>query len=157
MTAAVSWILQTYPALGRRRVLAQRPNLFREAAGPEGVSSLEPGHAAGLLESLAESVAEVSIDLMQINESCYFYEPEQRNPLAARMHQAQQLAAGDQASGNVELGFAGRMLGAALEDLAGVLRGNSVIRGRTPRRCLKATRCTIDTAGQDRNEDPATC
>lgn len=52
LTATVSWILQTYPALNRRRALAHHLNLFREAAGPEGVSSLDPRHAAGLLESL---------------------------------------------------------------------------------------------------------
>ncbi|MDQ0819428.1 hypothetical protein QFZ79_001723 [Arthrobacter sp. V4I6] len=51
VTATVSWILQTYPALSRRRALAHRLNLFREAAGPQGLSSLTPVHAAGLLES----------------------------------------------------------------------------------------------------------
>jgi voltage-gated potassium channel Kch len=46
LTATVSWIQQMYPALSRRRALAHELNLFREAAGPEGASSLEPRHAA---------------------------------------------------------------------------------------------------------------
>ncbi|QDG67766.1 two pore domain potassium channel family protein [Pseudarthrobacter sp. NIBRBAC000502772] len=123
LTATVSWILQTYPALSRRRALAHRLNLFREAAGPEGASSLDPRHAAGLLESLAGNVASVSIDLLSFHETYYFHEVEQRGSLPATVTYAQQLASEAQASENKELRFAGRMLDAALEDLAAVLRG----------------------------------
>ncbi|WP_332760368.1 potassium channel family protein [Pseudarthrobacter sp.] len=123
LTATVSWILQTYPALSRRRALAHRLNLFRDAAGPEGASSLDPRHAAGLLESLAGNVASVSIDLLSFHETYYFHEVEQRGSLPATVTYAQQLASEAQASENKELRFAGRMLDAALEDLAAVLRG----------------------------------
>lgn len=123
LTAAVSWILQTYPALSRRRSLAHQLNLFREAAGPEGVSSLDPGHAAGLLESLSRSVASVSIDLLSFHETYYFHEAEQRGSLPATVAYAQQLASEAEVSEDAELRFAGRMLHAALEDLAAVLRG----------------------------------
>jgi hypothetical protein len=124
LTATVSWILQTYPALGRRRALAHRLNLFREAAGPQGLSSLEPVHAAGLLESLAGNVASVSIDLLAFPETYYFHEAERRGSLPATVAYAQQLAAEARDHENAELRFAGRMLHAALEDLAEVLRGN---------------------------------
>lgn len=123
LTATVSWILQTYPALRRRRALAHDLNLFREAAGREGVSSLEPRHAAGLLESLARNVASVSIDLLSFHETYYFHEVEPRGSLPATVAYAQQLATEAQLSENTELRFAGRMLHAALEDLAAVLRG----------------------------------
>ncbi|MBX7443744.1 MULTISPECIES: potassium channel family protein [unclassified Arthrobacter] len=123
LTATVSWILQTYPALSRRRTLAHRLNLFREAAGPSGISSLEARHAAGLLESMAENVASVSIDLVSFHETYYFHEVEQRGSLPATIAYAHQLASEAQASDNPELRFAGRMLFAALDDLAGVLRG----------------------------------
>ncbi len=76
LTATVTWILQTYPALNRRRTLAHQLNLFREAAGPAGVLSLEPRHAAGLLESMAGNVASVSIDLLAFHETYYFREVE---------------------------------------------------------------------------------
>ncbi|MFP5313023.1 MAG: potassium channel family protein [Actinomycetes bacterium] len=123
LTATVSWILQTYPALSRRRGLAHQLNLFREAAGPAGISSLEPRHAAAQLESMAENVASVSIDLLSFNETYYFHEVEQRGSLPATIAYAHQLASAAQASDNPELRFAGRMLYAALDDLAGVLRG----------------------------------
>ncbi|WP_104062480.1 potassium channel family protein [Arthrobacter sp. 4R501] len=123
LTATVTWILQTYPALSRRRAVAHHLNLFREAAGPEGLTSMEPRHAAGLLESLAQNVASVSIDLLSFHETYYFREVEQRGSLPATVAYAHQLASEAKLSENPELRFAGRMLHAALDDLAEVLRG----------------------------------
>ena len=123
LTATVTWILQTYPALNRRRALAHELNLFREAAGPAGVMSVEPTHAAGLLESMAGNVALVSIDLLAFHETYYFREVEQRGSLPATVAYAQELASQAQRSDNPELQFAGRMLRAALDGLADVLRG----------------------------------
>jgi hypothetical protein len=123
LTATVTWILQTYPALNRRRALAHQLNLFREAAGPAGVLSLDARHAAGLLESMAGNVASVSIDLLAFHETYYFREVEQRGSLPATVAYAQELASQAQGSENPELQFAGRMLHAALDALAEVLRG----------------------------------
>lgn len=123
LTATVSWILQTYPALNRRRALAHQLNLFREAAGPSGIAALDAGHAAGLLEGMAENVASVSIDLLSFHETYYFHEVEQRGSLPATIAYAHQLASDAQGTADPELQFAGRMLQAALDDLAEVLRG----------------------------------
>lgn len=123
LAATVTWILQTYPALNRRRTLAHQLNLFREAAGPSGVLSLDPGHAAGLLESMAGNVASVSIDLLAFHETYYFREIEQRGSLPATVAYAQELASQAQRSDSPELQFAGRMLHASLDALAEVLRG----------------------------------
>ncbi|MDR7084190.1 hypothetical protein J2X01_003498 [Arthrobacter ginsengisoli] len=131
LTATVSWILQTYPALSRRRALAHRLNQFREAAGAEGLSSLTPAHAAALLESLAGNVASVSIDLLSFQETYYFHEAERRGSLPATVTYAQHLATEARDHDNTELRFAGRMLYAALEDLAEVLRGNFGHEGST--------------------------
>ena len=123
LTATVTWILQTYPALNRRRTLAHQLSLFREAAGPAGVLSLDPRHAAGLLESMAGNVASVSIDLLAFHETYYFREIEQRGSLPATVAYAQELASQAQRSESPELRFAGRMLHASLDALAEVLRG----------------------------------
>ena len=131
LTATVSWILQTYPALSRRRALAHQLNLFREAAGPSGIASLEPGHAAGLLEAMAGNVASVSIDLLSFHETYYFHDVEQRGSLPATIAYAHRLASEAQGSQNAELQFAGRMLHAALDDLADVLRGKFGHEGTT--------------------------
>ncbi|WP_411375721.1 potassium channel family protein [Arthrobacter sp. MPF02] len=131
LTATVSWILQTYPALNRRRALAHQLNLFREAAGPEGLEAMEPRHAAGLLESLASNVATVSIDLVAFRETYYFREVEQRGSLPATVAYAQQLASQAEQSDSRELQFAGRMLHTALDGLADVLRGKFGHAGET--------------------------
>ncbi|WP_247828835.1 potassium channel family protein [Arthrobacter antioxidans] len=131
LTATVSWILQTYPALSRRRALAHDLNLFREAAGQQGLSALEPGHAAALLESFARSVATVSIDLLAFNETYYFHEAQRRGSLPATITYAQLLASEAQASTDPDLRFAGRMMHAALDDLADVLRGRFGHSGKT--------------------------
>lgn len=123
LTATVSWILQTYPALSRRRALAHDLNLFREAAGSAGVAALEPGHATALLESLAKNVSTVSIDMLAFNETYYFKEAKQRGSLPATIVYAQELASQASTSANADLRIAGRMLHAALDDLAEVLRG----------------------------------
>lgn len=123
LTATVSWILQTYPALSRRRSLAHDLNLFREAAGSRGFAALDPGHAAALLESLARNISAVSIDLMAFNESYYFNEAKHRGFLPPTLAYAHQLATEAVDSRNTDLQFAGRMLHAALDDLAEVLRG----------------------------------
>jgi len=123
LTATVSWILQMYPALNRRRALAHQLNLFREAATPGAPFSIDAGHAAGLLESMATNIASVSIDLLAFHETYYFQEVDQRGSLPATVAYAQELASGAKASDNSELQFAGRMLEAALDDLARVLRG----------------------------------
>ena len=112
-----------FPALNRRRTLAHQLNLFREAAGPSGVLSLDPGHAAGLLESMAGNVASVSVDLLAFHETYYFREIEQRGSLPATVAYAQELASQAQRSDSPELQFAGRMLHASLDALAEVLRG----------------------------------
>ncbi|ALV40676.1 ion transporter [Pseudarthrobacter sulfonivorans] len=131
LTATVSWILQTYPALSRRRALAHELNLFRQAAGPQGMSTLEHGHAAALLESFARSVATVSMDLLAFNETYYFHEAQQRGSLPATVAYAHQLASEAQAGTNIDLQFAGRMMHAALDDLAEVLRGKFGHTGQT--------------------------
>ncbi len=131
LTATVSWILQTYPALSRRRALAHELNLFRQAADPQGLSALEPPHAAALLESFARSIATVSMDLLAFNETYYFHEAQQRGSLPATITYAQQLACEAQGNTDPDLRFAGRMMHAALDDLADVLRGKFGHSGQT--------------------------
>ncbi|MFE4541508.1 potassium channel family protein [Arthrobacter sp. NPDC056727] len=137
LTATVSWILQMYPALNRRRALAHQLNLFREAATPGDPFSMGPSHAAGLLESLASSVAAVSIDLLAFHETYYFLEVDQRGSLPATVTYAQELASEAKTSDHPDLQFAGRMLEAALEDLAKVLRGRFGHAGTTSAEVLE--------------------
>lgn len=131
LTAAVSWILQTYPAFSRRRALAHELDLLRHGTGQEGMSALKPGHGAALLESVARSMAVVTTDLLAFNETYYFHEARQRGSLPANVAYAHILATEAQENGNPDLRFAGRMPQAALDDLAEVLRGKFGHPGQT--------------------------
>lgn len=132
LTATVSWFLQLFPAVNRRRALAPHLNLVREAGERQTMAGVDPNHAAALLESLARSVATVSVDLSFFRESYYFREVEQRNSLPATMSYAQKLASDAQLSNKAELPFAGHMLHASLEDLAAVLQDKFGHTGDTP-------------------------
>jgi len=53
LTAAVTWVLQIYPALTRRRALAIRLSLLRRADAVRVLSEEDVPMAANLLEDLA--------------------------------------------------------------------------------------------------------
>ncbi|MGX1162107.1 hypothetical protein FBY31_3836 [Arthrobacter sp. SLBN-100] len=146
----MSWILQTYPGLNRRRALAHQLNLFREAKGPEGLAAMDPRHAAGLLESLASNVATVSMDLVALHETYYFREVEQRDSLPATVDYVQQLASQAQRSERRELQFASRMLHAPWTSLRTSSAVNSATRGNLLM-CSAGTSCITGT-GARRNK-----
>lgn len=122
LTAAVSWILQIYPALRRRRALAHHLSLLREELAGSGFEALAPPLVAGLLHSLAERVISAGVDLVQFDETYYFHEPDERSSLPATLAHAERLASMAGQSANADVRFAGHLLEAALTDLAKVLR-----------------------------------
>ncbi|MGY4542777.1 hypothetical protein ACVWY0_002702 [Arthrobacter sp. UYNi723] len=71
------------------------------------------------------------MDLLAFDETYYFHEAQQRGSLPATVAYAHQLASEAQASTNIDLQFAGRMMHAALDDLAEVLRGKFGHTGQT--------------------------
>ncbi|WP_402373394.1 potassium channel family protein [Isoptericola rhizosphaerae] len=68
LTAAVSWVLQVYPALTRRRVLALRLMTLHRSGAVEAVPSMETTTAA-LLLGVAQQVEQVHVDLIQYSET----------------------------------------------------------------------------------------
>jgi hypothetical protein len=72
LTAAVTWVLQVYPALGRRRTLALRLASLRRTADPTAVASQDSTVPAGLFEDLAGQLAHVRVDLNQYSETYFF-------------------------------------------------------------------------------------
>ncbi|MEV0304322.1 potassium channel family protein [Streptomyces prasinus] len=119
LTATVSWVLEIYPALTRRRVLALRLALLREA-GPT-TPQLDCTAGALLLDSLAGEVARVRIDFTQYAEAYYFHDGEDHSSLAAIVGYATVLAQRGQAARRPEVRLAGALLAGALKDLAAIL------------------------------------
>ncbi|GGQ64576.1 potassium channel family protein [Streptomyces asoensis] len=119
LTATVSWVLEIYPALTRRRVLAVRLALLRDADPP--TRQLDCTAGAMLLESLATEVARVRIDFTQYAEAYYFHDGEDHSSLAATVGYATVLAQRGRAARRPEVRLAGSLLAGALTDLAAVL------------------------------------
>lgn len=119
-TAAVSWVLQIYPALHRRRVLAlQLTNLTRaRRAQPDlGIDSVP----TDVLTGIASGVIEARNDLNQYGETYYFRDLEGDAALPVALGHAIRLADEAAAAGNPSTRLVGEMLSAAVDELAELL------------------------------------
>ena len=121
LTAAVSWVLEIYPALHRRRVLALQLSTLREArrANPTlGIDSIP----TAVLTGLAAAVVEARNDFTQFGATYYFRDIDVDASLAASLEYAATLAAEAAASAHPQTRFAGALITAAVDSLAEVLR-----------------------------------
>ena len=85
LTAAVTWVLQVYPALMRRRALAIRLSLLHRADAARVLAEEDVPMAANLLEDLAGEVVQARVDLTQYAET-YYFRDERGVHLARRDH-----------------------------------------------------------------------
>jgi hypothetical protein len=121
LTATVTWVLQIYPALTRRRALAIRLSLLRRADAVRVLSEEDVPMAANLLEDLAGELVQARVDLTQYAETYYFRDGEESASLAASIGTAVQLAHAAERSPRPDMRFAGRLLDTALADFARLL------------------------------------
>ncbi|MDP3969270.1 MAG: potassium channel family protein [Nocardioides sp.] len=117
LTAAISWVLQLYPALTRRRGLARRLDTMARTDAAETVEHGDPSIAVGLLEGVREGLSEVEMDLLQYGESYYFREREPRRSLPACLPQVDVLIAAGARSESPEVRRAATMLDVGLAAL----------------------------------------
>jgi len=121
LTAAVTWVLQIYPALTRRRSLAVRLSLLERADAARVLVEEDIAMTAPLLESLARELVQARVDLKQYAETYYFRDGEDEESLAANIATAARLARASVTSPRADVRFAGRLLTTALADLARLL------------------------------------
>ncbi|MFE7441764.1 potassium channel family protein [Streptomyces chartreusis] len=136
LTATVSWLLEVYPALTRRRVLAIRLALLRDA-DPQ-TEHLDSTTGALLLESLATEVVRVRIDFTQYAEAYYFHDGDDHSSLAAMVGFASSLAQRGHAARRPEVRLAGDLLAGALTDLAAILDQRFLHTGGPPEQVFAA-------------------
>jgi len=120
LTAAVSWVLEIYPALHRRRVLAMQLSTLRrarEAVPDAGIDDVP----VDVLTSLAASVVEARNDFTQYGATYYFRDLEVDASLAASLEYATQLAAEACASSRPQMRMAGALMSTAVDSLAELL------------------------------------
>ncbi len=118
LTAAISWTLQLYPALGRRRALARRLAALACAKTREIVTSGDVSVAASLLDGVTEGVIQVQVDLLQYGESYFFREERAANSLAATSGVLLDLIEAGRAASAPEVRHAAEVLAAAVDDLS---------------------------------------
>ncbi|WP_164704693.1 potassium channel family protein [Blastococcus litoris] len=122
LTAAVTWVLQVYPALNRRRTLATRLTTLDQSGFREALPHADSAMAAILLSDLAGQVAQMRVDLTQYAETYYFRSQDARSSMPATLPYALDLVSAGRRSGRADVRLAATHLACALEDLAEHLR-----------------------------------
>lgn len=123
LTAGISWILQLYPALNRRRALARRLSSMRRLKVDQIVSAT--GHACVAvqqLEAVRGELAIVEMDLLQYAESYYFREARADVSLAATLPYVEQLAEAGKRSASPEVQVVAATLSDGLDEVLRLLR-----------------------------------
>lgn len=122
LTAAVSWFMELYPGLRRRRALALRLALLERAGFADDLSRLDGGVVANTLHSLAADLTQVRVDLTQSSEGYFFSEQDRAISLPAMIAFARELSAQALTSGHGAVRSAGRVLHEGVADYANELR-----------------------------------
>jgi hypothetical protein len=133
LTAAISWVLQLYPALVHRRALARRLSSMAAAGTADMLPGAEASVAVQLLEDVRAELATAEMDLAQYAESYYFFEKEPDLSLAAQVQYVPRLIEAAEQSTATEVRHAGRMLAHGLERFTDLL-AREFFRGRAAQR-----------------------
>jgi hypothetical protein len=121
LTAAVSWVLQIYPALSRRRALAVRLTLLHRAGAADSVAALDASILAEVLENLATEIVQVRVDLTQYAETYYFHDSDPSAALPGTLAYAADLSTAGRTARRADVRLSATLLAHAVEDLAHVL------------------------------------
>jgi Ion channel len=138
LTAAISWVLQVYPALGRRRAFARRLSAMRSHGSREVVRTGDAGIATRMLDSVTEAVSQVESDLLQYAESYYFSEQDRALSLAAALPYTLELVGAGEQSEAREVRVAARVLAEAVTALSDRLDQTYLHTGGTTDQVLAA-------------------
>jgi len=138
LTVAVSWVLQIYPALTRRRVLAIRLSSLRRADVLAGLPNADSALLPAVLERLSTDIIQAQVDLSEYSETYYFRDDDQNASLAAALPYAAELARIGATSSRPDMRLAANLLNRALEDFAGVLKDRFQHSGLTMSEVLAA-------------------
>jgi len=121
LTASVTWVLQVYPALVRRRALAVRLSVLRSVAPEDLLHDPDSTVAAPLLESLASALVQTRVDLTQYAESFYFRDGDEEAALPAMIGVATALVECGRSAPRRDVRVAAGLLSRAVDDFAVVL------------------------------------
>jgi hypothetical protein len=125
VTATLSWILELYPVIARKRALARQVSLLAELEERHGCPlwALSPEVSEAELSSATTALVDVTGQLLQMPASYYFEPRDARHSLAAQMPRLLACARRAQAAeAPATCRVRGELVQAALDDLAHTLR-----------------------------------
>lgn len=123
LTVAVSWILQIYPVLARRRVLAIQLFTLGQMRDAAELVDDDSSALSGILHQLSIGIIQARVDLNEYSET-YYFRDDRNSSLAAMLPCAAQLAQMGAASSRPDTRTAASMLNRSLEQLAEVLHAH---------------------------------
>lgn len=140
LTAAVSWVLQVYPALTRRRVLSLKLSTLERTDTVEALNFMQPATAVQLLNELVDRISHVHVDLTQYAETYYFQDPDPDTSLPNTISYACELAIQGQTASTAEVRHTGAALRSVIDDLASLLDRQYLHTGEGTQAVLRAYR-----------------
>ena len=132
LTAAITWVLEVYPALARRRALARHLFNLQRGGLDSTLRTGSPHSLVPVLESLAGRLADTEMDMRQYRESYYFRDPDPGTSLAAALPVALRFADASTQSPHAEVQMTGRVLRESIDAVAHVLASTLNESGDTP-------------------------
>ncbi|WP_324273468.1 potassium channel family protein [Blastococcus brunescens] len=121
LTGSVTWVLQVYPALIRRRSLAVRLAQLRTVPAEDLLHDPGSTLAAPLLDGLAGGLVQARVDVTQYNETYYFRDGMEDASLPAMLSVASRLGAAGRLAPRKDVRLAAGLLATAIDDFAHVL------------------------------------
>jgi hypothetical protein len=121
LTVAVSWILQVYPALARRKAFAIRLTLLRDADSLRAITTLDAPSASRLLDEMTAGLVSVRVDISEFPETYYFREDDRPTSLAANLGYLAELASAALASEHPAVQHSADVLIRSVDDFAGMI------------------------------------
>ncbi len=122
LTAEISWMLQLYPALNRRRALARRLSSMRRQRVDQIVETGQACVAAQHFEAVRGELTTIEMDLLQYAESYYFREARADVSLAATLPYFSELAQAGNRSASPEVQVVAATLSDGLDEVPRLLR-----------------------------------
>ena len=129
LTAALTWFMQVYPPLSRRRTLALELRGLAEIGYAEKLELIETPTVARVLDALSANIGKVQIDFIQYTEGFYFQEKDPVLSLAKQLPYALQLRDVALLAESPTVRLSAQQLSVALDQLAVTLRSKFVHRG----------------------------
>ncbi|MGY1839713.1 MULTISPECIES: potassium channel family protein [unclassified Modestobacter] len=138
LTAGVTWVLQIYPALSRRRALALQLSGLRRVGVARFVGAPEGWLPASVVATLADDVVRIRVDVTQYSETYYFRDGDDDASLAAVLTTAWDLQHAARDAPREDVRIAGQLLEQSVHDLAKILDDEFLQRGGSVAEVLDA-------------------